>query len=326
MIGKDYHIRDVCRKIDKFMVTCIPCLRATKKSGKQEGFLHCIDKGDIPLHTIHCDHVGPLTETKKQYNYFLTLVDAFTKFVWVFPTKSTTAKETLDKLRVHQQIYGNPFRIITDRGAAFTSNDFREYCKSEEIQHVLVTTGVPRGNGQVERIHRVIIAVLTKFCIAGPGLWYKHVARLQTALNSTYQRSIDTTPFELMHGTKMRTREDLQIYELLLQEGRDSYIESREQLRQSARMQIMKVQQENRISYNKRRKESVLYQVGDKVAILRTQFGTCLKLKPKFFGPYRVIAIRGKDRYDVEKVDSSSEGPARTSTSADNMKPWPRGQ
>lgn len=325
LIDQDYHIRDLSRKIEEFMVTCIPCLLATRKSGKQEGFLQCIDKGSIPMHTIHCDHVGPLSETKKQYNYILTLVDAFTKFVWVFPTKSTTAKETLDKLRVHQQAYGNPFRLITDRGAAFTSNDFKDYCENEGIQHVLVTTGVPRGNGQVERIHRVIIAVLTKLCIVEPGLWYKHVTRLQMALNSTYQRSIDTTPFELLHGTKMRTKEDIQIYEMLEQENRDGYNEDREKLRKSARMQIMKIQQENRMTYNRKRKESRVYRVGDKVAIMRTQFGTCLKLKPKFFGPYRVTAVRGKDRYEVEKAESSSEGPARTSTSADNMKPWPSG-
>ncbi|XP_073947135.1 uncharacterized protein [Choristoneura fumiferana] len=300
LISRDYHIQDLHKKIDEFMVTCIPCLLATKKSGKQEGFLHCIDKGSIPLHTLHCDHIGPLSETKKQYNYILTIVDAFTKFVWVFPTKSTTAKETLDKLRIHQQAFGNPYRLITDRGAAFTSNEFKEYCQTENIQHTLITTGIPRGNGQVERIHRILVSVLTKLCISDPGLWYKHVARLQTALNSTYQRSIDTTPFELMFGTKMRTKEDIEIYDMLLQEERDAYICNREQLRCSAKAQILKVQEENRRNYNKRRKVSTLYHVGDRVAIMRTQFGTCLKLKPKFLGPYRVTAVTGKDRYDVE--------------------------
>jgi transposase InsO family protein len=323
MIDEDYHIKDLSRKIDEFMVTCIPCLLATKKSGKQEGLLHCIDKGSVPLDTLHCDHVGPLTETKKQYNYILTVVDAFTKFVWVYPTKGTTAKETLAKLSLHQQTFGNPARIITDRGAAFTSHDFKEYCETENIQHVLVTTGVPRGNGQAECTNRILISVLTKLCISEPGLWYRHVARVQTALNSTYQRSIDTTPFELLLGTKMRTKDDVQLYELLKQESYDSYVEEREQRRKSAQQQIMKIQQENRLTYNKKRKESRVYQIGERVAILRTQFGTCLKLKPKYFGPYRVVATTGKDRYDVEKVDSSSEGPARTTASADHMKPWP---
>ncbi|KAL0851475.1 hypothetical protein ABMA28_007272 [Loxostege sticticalis] len=159
LISKDYYIHDLGRKVDEYIKTCIPCLLANRKEGKQEGFLQPIDKGETPLHTLHLDHVGPLTETRKQYNHILTVVDAFTKFTWLFPTKSTSTKEVLDKLKIHQHVFGNPERFITDRGTAFTSNDFRQHCEDEGIQHITITTGVPRGNGQVERMHRTIISV-----------------------------------------------------------------------------------------------------------------------------------------------------------------------
>lgn len=304
------------------MLSCVPCLLATKKEGKQEGFLNSIDKDSIPLHTIHCDHIGPL-ETRKMYNYILTVVDAFTKFVWLFPVKSTTSKETIDKLMIHQQTFGNPTRLISDRGTAFTSKDFKEYCDKEHIQHITITTGVPRGNGQVERIHRIIISVLTKLCIEEPSHWYKQVSRVQRALNSTYQRSIDTTPFEIMVGTKMKTKEDLQIYELIQNEQRNNFIEERENLKIKAKEQIQRVQDENCRTYNRKRKESTKYAVGDIVAIRRTQLGPCLKLKPKYLGPYRVTKVKRNDRYDLEKIDHMTDGPRLTSSSADYMKPWP---
>jgi len=47
----------------------------------------------------------------------------------------------------------NPQWIISDRGAAFTSGDFKKYCASENIEHIKITTGVSRGTGQIERIH-----------------------------------------------------------------------------------------------------------------------------------------------------------------------------
>lgn len=323
VIQKDYYIKNIGKKIEEFLLTCIPCLLATKKEGKQEGFLNYIDKESIPLHTIHCDHIGPLTETRKLYNYILTVVDGFTKFVWLFPVKGTTSKETIDKLKILQQIFGNPIRLISDRGTAFTSKEFKEYCDMENIQHITITTGVPRGNGQVERIHRIMIAVLTKLCIADPTLWYKHVSRMQTALNSTYQRSIDTTPFELLVGTKMKTKEDIEIYNLLQQEQRINFMQEREDLKIKAKEQIRKVQEENCKTYNKRRKDSRKYIVGDIVAIKRTQFGTGLKLKPKYLGPYTVIKVKGYDRYEVRKLDPMTEGSRITYASADNMKPWP---
>ena len=76
----------------------------------------------------------------------------------------------LDKLAIQQKTFGNPTRIITDRGTAFTSTDFKKYCATERIEHILITTGVPRGNGQVERINRIIISVLTKLSIDAPDL------------------------------------------------------------------------------------------------------------------------------------------------------------
>ncbi|GFW71780.1 mariner Mos1 transposase [Trichonephila clavipes] len=42
---------------------------------------------------------------------------------------------------------------------------FDDYCGEESIQHLQIATGVPRGNEQVERIHRTLIPVLTKLSL-----------------------------------------------------------------------------------------------------------------------------------------------------------------
>ncbi|GFX74961.1 pro-Pol polyprotein [Trichonephila clavipes] len=57
----------------------------------------------------------------------------------------------LEKLKQQQKTFGNPIRIISDRGSAFTSKLFNDYCDEENIQHLQIATGVPRGNGQVEQ-------------------------------------------------------------------------------------------------------------------------------------------------------------------------------
>jgi len=45
------------------------CIIYNKKLGKKEGFLHQIDKGSKPLHTIHVDHLGLMDATSKHYKY-----------------------------------------------------------------------------------------------------------------------------------------------------------------------------------------------------------------------------------------------------------------
>lgn len=136
--------------------------------GKQESELKPISKGDVPLNTYHLDHLGPMTSMSKLYKYLLVIVDGFSKFVQVYPTKTTNAKEVLDKLTKMQPIFGNPQRAITDKGVTFTSSNFKNFCAKENIEHVTITTGVPCGNGQVERINRIIISVLTKMSLDNP--------------------------------------------------------------------------------------------------------------------------------------------------------------
>ncbi|GFU93008.1 tigger transposable element-derived protein 6 [Trichonephila clavipes] len=63
----------------------------------------------------------------------------------------------------------------------------------------------------------------------------------------------------------------------------------------------------NKKTYNKKRKKAPEYQVGDLVAVQRTQFGGGLKLRPKLFGPYQITEVKPRDRYTVEKLRKRKE-------------------
>ncbi|GFT31145.1 retrovirus-related Pol polyprotein from transposon 17.6 [Trichonephila clavipes] len=134
-----------------------------------------------------------------------------------------------------QKTFCNPIKIISDRGSAFTSKLFNDYCDEENIQHLQIATGVPRGNGQVERIHRTLIPVLTKLSLDDSTKWYKYVDRLQRILNSTISLSTKWTPFELLVGIKMRNKEDILIKDLVLEEMAKILLEQREFLRNDAK-------------------------------------------------------------------------------------------
>lgn len=278
-----------------------------------------IPKGDIPLLTYHIDHLGPMTATSKRYKYLFVVVDGFSKFVWLYPTKTTNAKEVVARLSSQQVIFGNPERIISDRGSAFTSGEFKDYCATENIEHITITTGVPRSNGQVERINRIVIPILAKLALDNPDRWYKYVDQVQGCLNSTYQRSIGMTPYEVLFGVKIRRKEDPRILLLIEQEAIELFENNRAELRNVAKENILKVQEENRRCHNRGCKKATEYKLGDIVAIKRTQFGPGLKIKGQFLGPYKVSQVNGKNRYEVIRV-GPGEGPKMTSSTADYMK------
>lgn len=321
-IGKDYFIPNVESKIEKCIASCMRCIVGERKRGQKEGELHSIPKGSVPLDTWHVDHLGPMPSTRKSYNYIFTIVDAFTKFIWLFPVKSTTAEEVIKKLKIVANTFGNPRRIVSDRGAAFTSKAFEDYCAENNVEVHKIVTGVPRGNGQVERIHGVIIPVLTKLSIEKPDEWFKHVERVQTVINNSWQRAIGMTPFELFIGVKMKTKEDIMLSQILKEEMQKIFNDGRDELRQHARQNIIKMQEENRKYYNLRRKKTRQYKVGDLVALPVTQFRTGGKVKRRFLGPYEIRKILPNDRYEVRKVDEEDEGPVQTTTAGDELKNW----
>ncbi|XP_023210922.1 uncharacterized protein LOC111613807 [Centruroides sculpturatus] len=107
-------------KIEKIARNCVNCIIAERKRGKSEGFLNQLDKGDRPFDTYRIDHLNHLTPTKKRYQYIFAVTDAFTKFLWLYPTKSTGAEEVISRLKKQAVVFGNPKRIVSDSGSAST--------------------------------------------------------------------------------------------------------------------------------------------------------------------------------------------------------------
>lgn len=52
--------------------------------------------------------------------------------------------------------------IFSDRGVEFTSNDIRNYIEVENIKNISVTTVIPIDNGQVDRVHKTLIPIISK--------------------------------------------------------------------------------------------------------------------------------------------------------------------
>lgn len=166
IVKRQYFIENLAQKISAVIANCIACILAGRKE-------------EAPIHTYHVDHLGPMPSTSKNYKHLLVIIDAFSKFTWIYPVKSTDADEAIKKLEQQREVFGNPFRIVADKAGAFKSNALKTYCDENNIVRHLITAGVPRGNGQVERLNRVIIAMLTKLSINDPKQWFKFVNRLQ---------------------------------------------------------------------------------------------------------------------------------------------------
>jgi len=74
----------------------------------------------MPFEVFHLDHIAPLTKDEHGNEYILVIIDAFSRWVELFPTMSTTTAETTASVMLnHIGRFGNPDVIQTDQGPAF---------------------------------------------------------------------------------------------------------------------------------------------------------------------------------------------------------------
>ncbi|XP_054746585.1 uncharacterized protein K02A2.6-like [Anastrepha obliqua] len=145
--------------IKSFIKSCIECGYNKQRSGKHEGEYHYEEMEATPFKTVHLDHLGPFPKSKKQNEHILVFVDSFTKFTIVRAVRSTATRHVIGLLNEVSSYFGVPARIVTDRGTAFTSNDFQKYCKDNDIKHILNAVRTPRANGHAERANRTIMSI-----------------------------------------------------------------------------------------------------------------------------------------------------------------------
>jgi histone deacetylase 1/2 len=114
-----------------------------------------------PLELIFCDLWGPAPiESSYGYSYFLTCVDAYSRFTWIFPLKlKSHTLSTFKNFKSMVELQYNAFIkcVQADGGGEFLP--FIEFLAPLGIVHRLTYPHTHHQNGSVERKHRHIVEI-----------------------------------------------------------------------------------------------------------------------------------------------------------------------
>ena len=159
-ISEYYYFPKMRNYVKRHIDSCVECLFAKRKPGKQAGELHPIPPGKRPFEIVNIDHLGPFVTSAKGNKYILAAICNLTKFVQLYAVRDVKAIATVRKLREFVERFGAPKRFISDRGTAFTAKKFQEFCNETGIRHTLNSSRHPQANGQVERLNSTILPAL----------------------------------------------------------------------------------------------------------------------------------------------------------------------
>ncbi|XP_055714246.1 uncharacterized protein K02A2.6-like [Phlebotomus papatasi] len=179
---------------------CSDCATASRSPVKTD--LASWPLATRPWQRIHIDYA------KYKGEYFLLIIDAYTKWPEVFQTSSMTTSLTLQKLSEVFARLGLPEVIVSDNGTQFVSGEFQEYCRVNGIQHLRTCPYSPSSNGQCERLVDTLKRSLEKQASQKIDIALQRFLANYRVTPNEYAPS-GMSPSEVMFGQKVRTIFDL---------------------------------------------------------------------------------------------------------------------
>ena len=155
-----------------------------------------------PFQRLHVDFVGPLNPGRRTgAKWILTCRDAFSKWVEGIPLVRATADETVRALeREVFTRFGAPESIHSDCGRQFESALFKDVGALLGMKITNTTGYNPKGNGQVERMHRDLGPMLRALVKDDPDSWEDALPQALFALRTAVCRSTGLAPYQILFG------------------------------------------------------------------------------------------------------------------------------
>ena len=137
--------------------------------------------------------MNTLAKENKGYRYLLTCIDILSKFAWVVPLKSKTARNVIE---VFEKIFKTgriPIKLQSDGGREFNNTAFKQYMKKKGIHYF--TTKNETKCSIVERFNRTLKTKMWKyFTFKNSHVYLNVLPKLVSSYNNTVHSSIKMKP------------------------------------------------------------------------------------------------------------------------------------
>ena len=160
-------------------------------------------RASAPLDLVHADLLEPGAKSLGGRSYGLTIIDDFTRKIWLFPLgrKSDAFSAFKTWLARVENATGSKLKSMrSDNGGEFIGKDFARFLNERGISKNLSVAYTPQQNGRAERPNRDL-KERTIALLAESGLplsfWAEAMLTVVFTKNRAYHESIDDVPERL---------------------------------------------------------------------------------------------------------------------------------
>ena len=309
-LRRDFHFPNMKQVVQDYVRECPTCQRHKSEHLHPAGLLLPLPIPQGVWTDVALDFVEALPRVRGK-SVILTVVDRFSKYCHFIPLAHPYSAESVAQAFFAEivRLHGVPQSLVSDRDVVFTSKFWKEIMRLMGTSLHMTSAFHPQSDGQSESANRVIIMYLRCLTSDRPRQWLQWLPWAEYVFNTAYQSSLRDTPFKIVYG-----REPPSIRSYEPGDTRVAAVartmEEREEFLADVRHRLEQAQAVQKKYYDQGHR-AVTYQVGEWVLLrLRHRSPASLatdstgKLKPRFYGPYRVLEL-------INEVAVRLELPAR---------------
>ena len=156
----------------------------------------------IPSRTIHIDRKGSLHSPSNRNLHCQLVIDAFSRFLMVYPVINTGAQATISAVEKWIHFFVIPQSIVDDQGTAFINTELINWTKELGITLRPRTTHSAWTNGKIETQNQHIARNWRNLLNDAGNNWSSLAPKFAFAHNTSVNYTTGTTPYEIVFGTK----------------------------------------------------------------------------------------------------------------------------
>ena len=188
-------------QVKQIVQSCDLCQRARASFSAQSTELHPHPVTGM-FHTWGVDLSGPYTKSRRGYAYLMHAVEHQIHLMVTIPITEKDSQTTAFAFMQHVICqYGACAVVVTDSGTEF-QGEFDDLCTTLRIDHRVVATNNPQGNGLTERAVGTVKRGLAKMmegeqCVTD---WDYYALRMTLAYNLSPQETTRIAPYYLLYA------------------------------------------------------------------------------------------------------------------------------
>ena len=128
------------------------------------------------------------------------MVDAYSKWLEVHPTRVTTSRVTIEKLWAIFATCGIPTTLVSDNGSNFCSEEFEDFLTKNGVHHRKTAPYHPSSNGLAERAVQTFKDGMKR--MSGEESLETRVSRFVFKYRITPSSITGVSPAEMLMGRK----------------------------------------------------------------------------------------------------------------------------